>query len=144
MPPPHPQGFDPLPTQRVPRCTILRSRTHFRRTDPKTFIKAPLAPKYNNFAKVARAEKTRFFDRNFPKSAYKRLKHQKFTLKIKHGEIHEAFEYIVASPFQTFNTNFEIKHVIANLTLPLSQSANCLPFLNEENQRRSNCQKMNF
>ena len=58
------QGFDPLPTQRVPLCTILRYP--FWETDPKIFLKAPLAPIYTNFQGGARAQKTRFFRQNFP------------------------------------------------------------------------------
>ena len=45
------QGFDPLPTQRVPLCTILRYP--FLLTDPKSFLKAPLAPIYTNFERGA-------------------------------------------------------------------------------------------
>ena len=41
------QGFDPLPTQRVPLCTILRHP--YLMTDHKTFLKVPLAPIYTNF-----------------------------------------------------------------------------------------------
>ena len=63
---PPPQGFDPLPTQRVPLCTILRYP--YLLTDPKNFLKAPLAPIYTNFEGGARAEKTQFFGRHFPKS----------------------------------------------------------------------------
>ena len=39
---PFPQGFDPLPTQRVPLCTILRHP--FLVTYPKNFIKATWTP----------------------------------------------------------------------------------------------------
>ena len=42
-------------------------------TDPKIFLKAPLALIYTNFEGTARAEKTRFFGQNFPKIAEKRL-----------------------------------------------------------------------
>ena len=45
--PPLPQEFDPLPTQRVPLCTILRYP--YLVTDPKHFLKAPLAPIYTYF-----------------------------------------------------------------------------------------------
>ena len=54
-----PQGFEPLPTQRVPLCTI--SRYPFLARDPKIFLKAPLAPVYTNFEGGALAEKTQFF-----------------------------------------------------------------------------------
>ena len=39
--------------------------------DPKNFLKAPSALKYTKFEGEARAEKTRFFGQNFPKSAKK-------------------------------------------------------------------------
>ena len=41
------QGFDPLPTQRVPFSTFLRYS--FLVTDPKIFLKAPWAPIHTNF-----------------------------------------------------------------------------------------------
>ena len=61
------QGFDPLPTQTILRFLILV-------TDPKIFLKAPLAPIYINFegGGEAPAEKTRFFGQNFPKIAQKK------------------------------------------------------------------------
>ena len=51
------QGFDPLPTQRAPLCTILRSP--YLAMDPKKFLKAPSMPIYANFEKGVRAEKKR-------------------------------------------------------------------------------------
>ena len=54
-----PQGFDPLPTQKVPLCTVLRYP--FLTTDPKIFLRAPLAPKSTNFERGARAKKKRNF-----------------------------------------------------------------------------------
>ena len=42
---------------------------HFWLTDLKILLKAPLALIYTNFEGGARAKKTRFFGRNFPKSA---------------------------------------------------------------------------
>ena len=42
-----PYGFDYLPTQRVPLCTILRYS--FLAMDPKIFLKAPWVPIYTNF-----------------------------------------------------------------------------------------------
>ena len=51
---------------KVPLCTILRYQ--FLVTDPKKFVKGPLAPIYTNF-EGARAEKTQFFGQIFPKSA---------------------------------------------------------------------------
>ena len=58
-PPPPTQGFDPLPTQRVPLCTILRYP--YLVTNRKIFLKAPLAPIYTNFEGGARAKKQRVF-----------------------------------------------------------------------------------
>ena len=66
-----PQGFDPLPTQRVPLCTILRYP--YLVTDPKKFLKAPLAQIHTIFWGGARAKKTRFLCQSFPKSAQKLL-----------------------------------------------------------------------
>ena len=61
-------GFrPPVLTHRVPLCTILRYA--FLMTDPKVFLKAPWAPIYINFEGGARAEKTRLFGKNLPKSA---------------------------------------------------------------------------
>ena len=60
------QEIDPLPTQRVPLCTILRYP--FLVTAPKIFLKAPLRPIYTNFEGRAR-RKTRLFCENFPKIA---------------------------------------------------------------------------
>ena len=63
---PSPQGFDPLPTQRVPPlCTILRYPNWV--TDPKNVLKEPLAPIYTNFKGGARAKKTQFFWTKFSK-----------------------------------------------------------------------------
>ena len=50
------QGFDPLPTQRVPSLDYF---------DVSIF-----EPKYNNFEGGARAKKTQFFGQNFQKSAF--------------------------------------------------------------------------
>ena len=57
------QGLDHLPTQRVSLCTILRYP--YLLTDPKIFLKAPLAPLYTNCEGEARAENTQFFGQNF-------------------------------------------------------------------------------
>ena len=69
-PPPPPQGFDPLPTQSVPLCKILRYP--YLVTDLKSSQKSPLAPKYTNFEVGAGAENTRFLVK-IPKSAKKRF-----------------------------------------------------------------------
>ena len=49
------------------------SEIHFWPTDPKIFLKAPLAPIYTNFEGERAPKKTRFFCQNFSKSAQKRL-----------------------------------------------------------------------
>ena len=49
------------------------SEIHFWRTDPKIFLKAPLAPIYTNFEGERAPKKTKFFCQNFSKSAQKRL-----------------------------------------------------------------------
>ena len=46
---------------------------HFWPTDPKIFLKPPLAPKYTNFEGGACAKKTQIFCQIFPKSAQQRL-----------------------------------------------------------------------
>ena len=46
---------------------------HFWLTDPKIFLKAPLAPIYTNFEGERAPKKTRFFCQIFSKSAQKRL-----------------------------------------------------------------------
>ena len=53
---PTPQGFDPLPTQRVPLWTILSNP--FLVTNSNIFLKAPMAPIYTNFKGGRVAEKT--------------------------------------------------------------------------------------
>ena len=66
-----PQGFDPLPTQRVPLCTILKYP--YLVTEPKIFLKAPLTPICTNFEGEARAEKRVFLVKIFqklPKNAF--------------------------------------------------------------------------
>ena len=59
------EGFDPLPTQRVSLCTILRYP--YLVTDLKIFLKVLSAPIYTDFERGARAKKTRFFGQNCPK-----------------------------------------------------------------------------
>ena len=55
-----PKGFDPLPTQRVPLCIILRYPLWM--NDLKIFLKAPLAPLYTSFDGGERAEKPKKWD----------------------------------------------------------------------------------
>ena len=64
-------GGHPSSGLRSPLCTVLRYP--YLAMDPKIFLEAPRAPVYTNFEGGARAEKTRFYGRNFPKSAQKRL-----------------------------------------------------------------------
>ena len=49
------------------------SEIHFWPTDPKIFLKAPLAPIHTNFEGERAPKKTRIFCQNFSKSAQKRL-----------------------------------------------------------------------
>ena len=67
----HPQGFDPLPTQRVPLWYSLRNP--FLADRPSNFLKAPLAPMYTNFEGGARAEKNAIFWSKLSKKCLKRL-----------------------------------------------------------------------
>ena len=66
------QKFDPLPTQRVPHCTILRHP--FLVTDPRIFLKAHLAPVYENFEGGSAHRKIRNFlvkiFQKLPKNAF--------------------------------------------------------------------------
>ena len=55
-----PQGFDPLPTQRVPLFFYFEIFDLFWQTDPKIFLKAPLAPNILILRGRAR-RKIRFF-----------------------------------------------------------------------------------
>ena len=63
---PFSQGFDPLPTQRVPPL-ILFQKSLFWPTDPKIFLKAPLAPIYTNFVGERAPKKRDFFVNIFQK-----------------------------------------------------------------------------
>ena len=49
------------------------SEIHFWPTDPKIFLKAPLAPIYTNFEGERAPKKTQLFCQHFSKSAQKRL-----------------------------------------------------------------------
>ena len=60
-----PQGFDPLPTQRVP--FDIFSEIHFWPTDPNIFLKAPSAPIYANFEGERAPKKRNFFVKFFQK-----------------------------------------------------------------------------
>ena len=55
------------PTAEQTKVIVWKQRK-FLATDPKIFLKAPLAPIYTNFEGGARAKKTQFFGQNFPKS----------------------------------------------------------------------------
>ena len=69
---PFPQGFDPLPTQRVPPL-MLFSEIHYWPTESEIFQKTPSAPIYTNFEGERAPKKTLFFSSKFSKSAQKRL-----------------------------------------------------------------------
>ena len=62
---PSPQEFEPLPTQRY------FIRIHFWPTDPKIFLKTPLAPIYTNFEGERAPKKNGFFLSNFSKKCPK-------------------------------------------------------------------------
>ena len=61
-----PQGFDPLPTQRVPPL-ILFQKSSFGRPTLNFFLKAPLAPIYTNFEGERAPKKRDFFVNIFQK-----------------------------------------------------------------------------
>ena len=63
-----PQGFDPLPTQRVPHFTILRYP--YLVTDRKNFLKAPWAIIYTNFEWGAPADLLVETFQKVPKNAF--------------------------------------------------------------------------
>ena len=65
-------GFRPPADPKGPPFDTF-SEIHFWRTDPKSFLKAPLAPIYTNFEGERTPKKTQFFGQNFSKSAQKRL-----------------------------------------------------------------------
>ena len=72
-----PLGIRP-PTPCRPKGSPLDtfSEIHFWPTDPKIFLKAPLAPIYTNFKGERAPKKTRFFVKIFqkvPKTAFKKL-----------------------------------------------------------------------
>ena len=111
---PSPQGFDPLPTQRVPLCTILRYP--YLVTDPKIFLKAPWAPIYTKFEGGARAEKTQFLAKFFqecPKTLFWPvfwkicLRRRKFCQYRVFGVIWESSEYQFGRPKKKVGKNFD-------------------------------------
>ena len=60
-----PQGFDPLPTKRVPFCTIMRYK--FLTDRPYNFSKSALASIYTNFKGGGGGENTLFLVKIFQK-----------------------------------------------------------------------------
>ena len=70
--PPPPSGIRPPADPKGPPFDTF-SEIHFWRTDPKIFLKAPLAPIYTNFEGERAPKKTKFFCKNVSKSAQKRL-----------------------------------------------------------------------
>ena len=75
-----PQGFDPLPTQRVPLCTMLRYP--YSVTDPKKFLKAPSATIYTKFegGGGGAPKKRDFFVKIFQKMPFCHVFFSKFCL----------------------------------------------------------------
>ena len=69
---PPPSGIRPPADPKGPPFDTF-SEIHFWRTDPKIFLKAPLAPIYTNFEGERAPKKNAFFCPNFSKSAQKRL-----------------------------------------------------------------------
>ena len=67
-----PSGIRPPADPKGPPFDTF-SEIHFWPTDPKYFLKAPMAPIYTNFKGERAPKKTRFFCQNFSKSAQKRL-----------------------------------------------------------------------
>ena len=69
---PSPSGIRPPADPKGPPFDTF-SEIHFWQTDPKIFLKAPLAPIYTNFEGDRAPKKRDFFCQNFSKSAQKRL-----------------------------------------------------------------------
>ena len=71
--PPPPSGIRPPADPKGPPFDTF-SEIHFRPTDPKIFVKAPLAPIYTNFEGERAPNKTRFFFvkifQNVPKNGF--------------------------------------------------------------------------
>ena len=61
-----PSGIRPPADPKGPPFDTF-SEIHFWRTDPKIFLKAPLAPIYTNFEGERAPKKTKFFVKNFQK-----------------------------------------------------------------------------
>ena len=70
--PPLPSGIRPPADPKGPPFDTF-SEIPFWPTDPKSFLKAPLAPIYTNFEGERAPKKTLFFCQQFSKSAQKRL-----------------------------------------------------------------------
>ena len=70
--PPSPSGIRPPADPKGPPFDTF-SEIHFWPTDPKIFLKAPLAPICTNFEGERAPKKKRFFCQSFSKSAQKRL-----------------------------------------------------------------------
>ena len=71
-PPPPPSGIRPPADPKGPPFDTF-SEIHFWPTNPKIFLKAPLAPIYNYFEGESAPKKARLFCQNFSKSAQKLL-----------------------------------------------------------------------
>ena len=61
----------PADPNRPPFGTFYLLEIHFWPTDPKLFLKAPLAPIYNNFKGERAPKKRRFFCQKFSKRTQK-------------------------------------------------------------------------
>ena len=68
----HPSGIRPPADPKGPPFDTF-SEIHFWPTDPKIFLKAPLAPIYTNFEGERAPKKNAIFCQHFSKSAQKRL-----------------------------------------------------------------------
>ena len=68
-----PSGIRPPVDPKGPPPPDTFSEIHFWPTDPKIFLKAPLAPIYTNFEGERAPKKNAIFCQNFSKSAQKRL-----------------------------------------------------------------------
>ena len=76
-----PQGFDPLPTQRVPPLILFQKSIFGRPTDPKIFLKAPWAPIYTNFEGERAPKNSDFFVKTAFSTVFSEfcLRHRKFS-----------------------------------------------------------------
>ena len=97
--PPPPSGIRPHADLKGPPFILFRD-IHFWLTDPKIFIRAPLAPRYI-FSRGSERRKMGFFGQNFPKRAQKRLFsaffYSKFSLRRRNFDINRIFTVLCES-----------------------------------------------